>query len=120
MNNYCPVQASVDRYLADCDAADALDNAIDDRKEELMKTLTPEIVSEALCEVPDSDVLWKDIMRGVTCVNSSGRVYLENADDIVRGLFSAVESYVEKEAERQIKHERDNPPPSQRDYDDDH
>jgi len=117
LNNYCPVQNSINRYCAQLGEDDAFDMAVDDRKEAIMNHLTPEHIQEALSEVPQTSELWKDIARGARVFNKSGHIHLYNADDVLRGLFNAVEAYAEMEALRQIRAEQDNPP---EDKDDDY
>jgi len=43
-----------------------------------------------------------------------------NANDILRGLFNAVETRIKKEALRQIRDEQDNPPIPPEDNNDDY
>jgi len=117
LNNHCPVQASIDSYCAQLGEDDAFDMAVDDRKEEIMNYLAPEHIQEALSEVPQTSELWKDIAHGAKVFNTSNRIHLDNADDVLRGLFNAVEVYAEMEALRQIRAEQDNPP---EDKDDDY
>ncbi|KXU38559.1 hypothetical protein AXE65_12755 [Ventosimonas gracilis] len=63
LNNHCPVQASIDNHCAGFDEGEAFDEAVDNRKEVIMRDLSKEIITEALAELPDSHKLWGDIIR---------------------------------------------------------
>jgi len=104
-SNYCPVQASVDRYCAQIDEDDAMDDAIDTRKSELMQKLDAKDICDAMNEVITDEDLLKDIARAFRCIRSGNHISLSGADDIACGLYNAVERSIEKLAEHQIKQE---------------
>jgi|GEM_PF-2692583 len=120
LDNYCPVQASINRYCAAWDEDEAFELAVDKRKDDMMNHLTPEHIQEALSELPDSADLWKNIALVAKDFNASNRIDLRSADDVLRGLFNAADIYTEKEALRQIREERDNPQAPPEDNGDDH
>jgi len=120
LNDYCPVQSSINRYCAALGEDEAFDMAVDKRKDDIMNHLTPEHIQEALSEVPDKSSLWRDIAHGAKRFNACNRIELGNADDVLRGLFNAVDAHAEQEALRQIREERDNPQAPPEDDDDDY
>jgi len=109
LNHYCPVQASIDSYCARDDYDDPLGDAIDNRKEELMKMLDAKDIYDAFSEACEDEDLLKAIASAFSQVDSGSRVSLTDAEAIISGLFCAVERAIEKLAEQQIKKEWDDP-----------
>jgi len=109
LNHYCPVQASIDSYCARDDYDDPLGDAIDNRKEELMKTLDAKDIYDAMDEVIEDEDLMKTIAHIFSREHYPSRVSLADAEDIISGLFAAIERSIEKRAEQQIKKEWDDP-----------
>jgi len=102
-SRFCPVQASIDRYCSEYDDNDAFNNEVDEVKEALMKRLDEKDIYNAMAEVIEDECLLETIARAFRNQHSGNRVSLIYADDILCGLYNAVERSVEKYAESEVK-----------------
>jgi len=102
-SHYCPVQASVDRYLSDCADAEAFDNAVEREKSDLWDEITAEQIADILSEVDYADAVFVDMRHVLSEINQSNRCNSERAADICRSLWGFVDDALDKEAERLVK-----------------
>jgi len=99
---------NVNNYCHELGQGEAMDNAIDKRKNALMKNLD-NLDIHHLYNILHAVVVCQDVLRPllglVKSHYSDGRVRLDEVEDLVSHLSWEIENSIEKLAEQQIKQE---------------